>query len=91
MYAIRSYYVTKNDIEFYRLPWHCSRDVSRLFTSIHFEEEVADDYFNQLPYEATHYTEVRREKYFNSAGFKFKANEKIYNELNDINELIYNS
>jgi hypothetical protein len=24
-------YVTINDIELYHLPWHCSRDVSRLF------------------------------------------------------------
>lgn len=85
-------YITKNDIEFYRLPWHCSRDVSRLFTSIHFEEENEEDYFDQLPYEAIpHYTEVTRDKYFASAGFRFKANEKIYSELNEINELIYNS
>jgi hypothetical protein len=26
-------YISKNDVTFYRLPWHCSRDVSRLFTS----------------------------------------------------------
>ena len=26
-------YVSKNDIKSYRLPWHCSRDISALFTS----------------------------------------------------------
>jgi len=37
-------YVSKNDIAFYRLPWHCSRDVSALFTSEMFNE----DEYNKL-------------------------------------------
>lgn len=37
-------YVTKNDVTFNRLPWHCSRDISALFTS----ELVNEDEFHEL-------------------------------------------
>jgi hypothetical protein len=39
-------YVTKNDIEFYHLPWHCSRDISGLFTSINFDDSEEDNFIN---------------------------------------------
>lgn len=42
-------YITKNEIEFTHLPLHCSRDVSRLFTTINFEREDMDKYFDQIP------------------------------------------
>jgi hypothetical protein len=44
-----SRYVAKNDILFYHLPWHCLRDVSRLFTSINFEKDESARYFEKLP------------------------------------------
>lgn len=37
-------YISKNDIEFYRLLWHCSRDVSRLFTSQNYDESEEDKF-----------------------------------------------
>jgi len=85
-------YVTKNDIEFYRLPWHCSRDISRLFISINFiGKEEEDKYFGALPYYATDYTEVKRDEYYSAAGFKFTPKDQIYEDLDGLNEIIYNS
>lgn len=37
-------YITKNEIKSVRLPWHCSRDISALFTS----QLITDDEDNQL-------------------------------------------
>lgn len=82
-------YVTKNEVEFYRLPWHCSRDVSRLFTTINYDEVEEDKYWDQLPYYAEEYF-IKIEKYYKAAGFKFKPNSKIYNELDIVNEVMYN-
>lgn len=86
-------YVTKNEIEFYRLPWHCSRDVSRLFTSINFEEtpEEEDKYFSRLPYYASEYKGIKEDKYYRSAGFAFSPDECLYEDLDSLNELIYNT
>lgn len=81
-------YVTKNDVEFYRLPWHCSRDVSRLFTSINYDDEEEDKYYDQLPESAENYT-VKIEEYYKVAGFKFRPDQKIYEDLDIINEIIY--
>ena len=41
-------YVTKNDIIFEKLPWHCSRDVSALFTSIVISECDIEYYTQHL-------------------------------------------
>jgi hypothetical protein len=82
-------YVTKNTIEFYRLPWHCSRDVSRLFTSINFEEPEGNGYFDQLPERIKEYNFYKND-YYRAAGFKFTPKEEIYNDLDYVNEAIYN-
>jgi len=81
-------YVTKNDVEFYRLPWHCSRDVSRLFTSINYDDEEEDKYYDQLPTWSEDYL-YKEEKYYKVAGFKFRPDQKIYEDLDIINEIIY--
>jgi hypothetical protein len=81
-------YITKNDIEFYHLPWHCSRDVSRLFTSINFERPGGDKYFNQLPESPDMYN-IHPTKYYKAKGFKFKPNDTIFNDLDGVNESIY--
>jgi hypothetical protein len=82
-------YVTKNDIEFYHLPWHCSRDVSRLFTSINFERPEGDRYFNQLPKSPDMYN-IHPTDYYRVKGFKFRPDEKTFEDLDIINEIIYN-
>jgi len=81
-------YITKNGIEFTHLPWHCSRDVSRLFTTINFERTEIDRYFDQIPESPEKYNIYINDNY-KVAGFKFGPNEKIYSDLNGINELVY--
>lgn len=81
-------YITKNNIEFYRLPWHCSRDVSRLFTSVNFEYEDADKYFDQMPISLEHYN-VKYTEYFNTGGFKFVPDTKVFEDIDSANEVVY--
>ena len=38
-------YITKNDPWFYRFPWHCSPDISRLFTSVNFIGKEEDRFY----------------------------------------------
>lgn len=54
-------YITKNDIEFNRLPWHCSRDVSALFTSIIISDEDIEMYLEHLPDTAENYKQYAKE------------------------------
>lgn len=54
-------YITKNDIEFNRLPWHCSRDVSALFTSIIISDEHIEMYVKYLPDTAENYKQYAKE------------------------------
>ena len=82
-------YISKNDIEFYRLPWHRSRDVSRLFTSENMEESEEDKYFDLLPRELENYTPVIEEEYFNAAGFKFNPDYLVFEDIDALNEIIY--
>jgi hypothetical protein len=82
-------YITKNEIEFYHLPWHCSRDISSLFTTVNYEADQADFYFDKLPESSIHYY-ISDKEYYTSAGFKFRPNGKIYSDLDRINEAIYN-
>lgn len=83
-----SKYITKNDIEFYRLPWHCSRDVSRLFTSTNFQEEDSDRYFDQLPESMNNYN-VHYSEYLNTGGFKFIPTTRVYEDIDTANEAVY--
>lgn len=81
-------YITKNDIEFTHLPWHCSRDVSKLFTTINFTHEDRDSYFDQIPDHVDNYN-VHLTDNLKVAGFKFRPNDEIFSEIDGINEYIY--
>ncbi len=83
-------YVTKNEVEFHRLPWHCSRKVSELFTSINYNDEEQNIYQNRLPREEKYYS-VKSEEYYRVYGFKFGPKTEIYSELDVANEMVYNS
>lgn len=83
-------YITKNEIEFTHLPWHCSRDVSRLFTTINFESPDRDKYFEQIPDHVENYN-VHVTDNYKVAGFKFRPDENLFDELDGTNEIIYNS
>lgn len=81
-------YITKNNIEFTHLPWHCSRDVSRLFTTINFERPERDKYFDQIPESPGKY-KIHITDNYKVAGFKFIPSDNIYSDLDGINEYIY--
>jgi hypothetical protein len=83
-----SKYITKNEIEFYRLPWHCSRDVSRLFTTVNFEEEDSDRYFDLLPESMDEY-KIHYSEYLNTGGFKFIPDTKVFEDIDSVNEAVY--
>jgi hypothetical protein len=87
-----SKYITKNEIESYRLPWHCSRNVSSLFTTINYEGYLADFYLDQLPESSIH-NYMKDEEYDTNAGFKFnldRVNELIGTRKNiDINVCLF--
>ncbi|MBN2747565.1 MAG: hypothetical protein JXR34_12630 [Bacteroidales bacterium] len=84
-------YISKNEIEFFRLPWHCSRDVSRLFTSYVIDEDEEDKFFNAIPKELEKYTEILEHDYFRATGFKFNPEDKVFEEIDDLNEMIYSN
>jgi hypothetical protein len=91
-------YISKNEIEFYRLPWHCSRDVSRLFTSVNFEEDQVNDFIHEdldkdersgkLPDKVEKYKMYYAER-VNVGGFRFTPPKEIYIDLDETNELLY--
>jgi len=83
-------YITKNEIKFTHYAWHCSRDVSRLFTTINFDRTERDKYFNQIPDGSENYN-IHITDNHKVAGFKFKPMDDIFYDLDIINELIYNS
>lgn len=83
-------YISKNDIKFYRLPWHCSRNVSRLFTSINLDESDKNEILALLPKDESKYTE-HKEDFFTVKGFKFTPDDKIFENLDIVNEIIYNN
>jgi len=83
-----SKYITKNDIKFYRLPWHCFWDVSRLFTSVNFEEEDSKKYFDQIPESSANYN-IHESEYLNIGGFKFIPDTKVFEDFDSANEAVY--
>ncbi len=83
-------YITKNNIEFYRLPWHCSRDVSRLFTSLYFEQEDSEKYREKLPKNKDKYF-LHESEYCKVMAFKFIPDDGVFIDLDVVNEVIYNA
>lgn len=83
-------YISKNEIEFYRLPWHCSRDVSRLFTAMNFDDSEMDELYKHLPEDPEQYI-TKQEKYYTVQGFKFTPDEIIFCDLDGVNEIVYST
>lgn len=81
-------YVTKNDIEFTRLPWHCSRDVSALFTCVIISEKDLHYYTDYLSDDYTEYQRVDKEKVIIYI-FKYLPANEIFKMLDKANEMIY--
>lgn len=81
-------YITKNDIEFNRLPWHCSRDVSALFTSVIISDEHISMYVKYLPDTAESYKRFVKENVTIDI-FLFDAPDVLFQVLDGANNMIY--
>lgn len=81
-------YLTKNDIEFKRLPWHCSRNVSALFTSIVINDHDIEYVLKHLPDEAGKYIILNNDKVIINV-FLFDAPTALCNLLDKVNNHIF--
>ncbi|MCE1198369.1 MAG: hypothetical protein LWW85_05320 [Marinilabiliales bacterium] len=82
-------YISKNEIKFFRLPWHCSRDVSRLFTSENFDDPEDQALLDKhLPNESDKYN-IYEDPHYTVKGFKFSPPEILFSNLDSVNEIIY--
>lgn len=81
-------YITKNNIEFYRYPWHCSRNVSKLFNSQHIQDEKSEELLSKLPKDPNKYKILVTDFCIVSA-FKFIPDDKIFGDIDHVNELVY--
>lgn len=82
-------YISKNDIVFYRLPWHCSRDVSRLFISENFDEPGEKEELDKLLPDDPEKYSVYEDEHYTVKGFKFSPPEILFANLDSVNEIIY--
>ena len=80
-------YVTKNDIVFEKLPWHCSRDVSSLFTSIVISDSDIEYYTNNLSDDMEEYKVYELE---NKVIYMFlkQQSDINYTYIDEINNII---
>jgi hypothetical protein len=81
-------YITKNNIEFYRYPWHCSRNVSKLFNSQHIRDENSEVLLSKLPNDPDKY-KIHVTDFCIVSAFKFIPDDKIFGEIDFVNELVY--
>ena len=81
-------YITKNDIEFYRLPWHCSRNVSKLFTSQYIHDKESEVLLSKLPQDPKKY-KILYNDYCEVIAFRFIPDDKIFGDIDSVNELVY--
>ena len=89
--SLRKYltkYVTKNETSFNRLVWHCSRDISALFTHIIVEpcEEKLIDVLTSMAY---NFRAI--DTYFAYFGFSSDLDEKLLQPLYNANQIIADS
>jgi len=73
-------YITKNNIEFFHLPWHCSRNVSKLFTSQNIDDENSEKLLNKLPKEKEKY-ELHDSDFCKVSAFKFIPDDTVFEDL----------
>ncbi len=81
-------YITKNDVEFQRLTWHCSRDVSALFTNVNFTDINDTELINVLS-ENCDKIETIENEYYTLHILKFDVPEILFFDMFDVNQQIY--
>jgi len=81
-------YMTKGEDVFYHLPFHCSRDISQLFTSIVLTDkdfEQYQQYFSDDEEDYIVYADDRKTVYT----FKKMPSDMLFNMLDRINNILY--
>lgn len=81
-------YLTKNNIEFKRLPWHCSRDISALFTSVVIADDDLHFYIEHLPDDADSYKIINKEDVTINI-FLFSAPDALFRIIDYANDMIF--
>jgi len=81
-------YITKNETAFNRLVWHCSRDISALFTHVVVEpsEEKIIDLLTSMAY---NFSVIKT--YFAYFGFSSDLNKELLKPLYSVNQIIADS
>jgi hypothetical protein len=80
-------YISKNNTEMYRLPWHCSRDISALFTTQIFEQEEINEMIQLTKEQPECFVEYTNEFYTIYLP-KFDYLLSTYTDINKINDLL---
>ena len=83
-----SKYVSKNDTLSNRLPWHCSRDISALFTTQNFANENNVPLF-QLIADNPEAVHSIKGDYFAIHFFRFQPDPTNFTELEDLNNCLH--
>lgn len=82
-------YLTKNNDTFEHLPYHCSRDISQLFTSVVLSDNDAENYIDMLNDEAENYNVIDKGR-MTIYVFKEIQPDKVYEILDKLNNMLYN-
>lgn len=82
-------YITKNDIEFYRLPFHSSHSIAGLRKSVQVSDYEALMIFREYDSTNTHPKKIHND-WYTWFGFSNSVKEEAFEILDMYNELIYN-
>ena len=81
-------YLSKNDEVFTHLPFHCSRDISQLFTSLLLSDkdfEIYKQYLSDNPNDYIVYKDEERTTFV----FREPPNEIIFSVLDKLNNMLF--
>lgn len=81
-------YISKNDEVFERLCWHCSRDISALFTSVRFED-IDSTEIPELIHQNHDKVKVFEHEYFTHTLLLFDLPQYMFEPIHQINNEIY--
>lgn len=81
-------YMTKNDDVFTHLPYHCSRDISQLFTGIQLSDKDITNFITELSDNPDDY-EIKRNDRITLYVFKTIQSDKVYRMLDKLNNWLY--
>lgn len=81
-------YMTKGDETFTHLPYHCSRDISQLFTSVVLSDNDAGKFMEMLSDDPDHYDIIHKDR-LTIFVFKDIQPDRVYSMLDKLNNILY--